>query len=48
MGYWKDLMMEGQSPRYRFLSEEYKEAKRECDSYSEKIKIIIMILLKKN
>ena len=34
MGYWKDLMMRGQSPRYCFSSEEYKEAQR--DSYSTK------------
>ena len=40
MGYHKDLMMKGQSPRYCFSSEEYKEAQRECerDSYSRKYK----------
>ena len=40
MGYWKDLMMTGQSPRYCFSSEEYKEAQRdrERDSYSRKYK----------
>ena len=38
MGYWKDLTMEGQSPRYCLSTEEYKEAKRECDSYSRKYK----------
>ena len=40
MGYWKDLMMEKQSPRYCFSSEEYKEAQRERerDFYSRKYK----------
>ena len=38
MGYWRDLMMEGQSPRYCFSSEEYKEALRERDFYSRKNK----------
>ena len=40
MGYWKDIMMKGQSPRYCFSSEEYKEAQRERerDSYSRKYK----------
>ena len=38
MGYWKDLMMEGQSPRYCSSSEEYKEALRERDFHSRKNK----------
>ena len=48
MGYWKDLKMEGQSPRYCFSSDQYKEALRERDFYSRKKKIMIMIILTKN
>ena len=38
MGYWKDIMMKGQSPRYCFSSEEYKEAKyNNIDIIEEKL-----------
>ena len=38
MGYWKDLMIRGQSPRYCLSTEDYNEAKHELerDSYSTK------------
>ena len=36
MGYWKYLMMEGESPRYCLSSEDYKEALRERDFHSRK------------
>ena len=38
MGYWKEFLMQGRSPRYCFSSEDYKEAQRNDESCSRKYK----------